>query len=117
MLPVEKVTSHHIRYIKHAEVILTGFTKSVHYFRWETNLKLQFLPHNSPFFYLAFNNELKANKANRALFFHIKSRQPHELKPREVKSTDMQCILTTNINKCRGEKNDEEEKNARSSPR
>ena len=30
-------------------------------------------------------------------------------KPHEVKSTDMHCILTTNINKCR--------KNARSSPR
>ena len=25
-------------------------------------------------------------------------------KPHEVKSTDMHCILTTNINKCRGEK-------------
>ena len=30
----------------------------------EKNLKLQFLPYNSPFFYLAFDNELKANKAN-----------------------------------------------------
>ena len=31
-------------------------------------------------------------------------------KPHEVKSIDMHCILTTNINKCRGEKNDEEER-------
>ena len=29
-------------------------------------------------------------------------------KPHEVKSTDMHCILTTNINKCRGEKDEEE---------
>ena len=47
-----------------------GFTKSVHYFHRETNLKLQFLPYNSLFFYFAFDNELKANKANPALFFH-----------------------------------------------
>ena len=31
-------------------------------------------------------------------------------KPHEVKSTDMHCILTTNIKKCRGEKNDEKER-------
>ena len=68
VLPIEKVTSHHIRYIK--EVILTGFTKSVHYIRRETKSKLLFLPYNSPFFYLAFDNELKVNKANPALFFH-----------------------------------------------
>ena len=65
VLPIEKVTSHHIRYIKQ------GFTKSVHYFHRETNLKLQFLPYNSPFFYFAFDNELKANKANPALFFRM----------------------------------------------
>ena len=83
---------------------------SVHYFLRETNLKLQFLPYSSPFFYLAFDNELKANKANPALLF-ISS------KPHEVKSTDMHCILTTNtINKCRGKKNVEKEKDARSSP-
>ena len=46
------------------------FTKSVHYFRRETNLKLQFLSYKSRFFYLAFDNKLKANKANLALFFH-----------------------------------------------
>ena len=34
------------------------------YFPRETNLKLQFLPYSSPFFYLAFDNELKANKAS-----------------------------------------------------
>ena len=44
------------------------FTKSVHYFR--RDLELQFLPYNSPFFYLAFDNELKANKANQALVLH-----------------------------------------------
>ena len=43
---------------------------SVHYFLRETNLKLQFLPYSSPFFYLAIDNELKASKANPALFFH-----------------------------------------------
>ena len=42
------------------EVILTGFTSSM--FRQETNLKLQFLPYSSRFFYLAFDNKLKANK-------------------------------------------------------
>ena len=31
-------------------------------FRQETNLKLQFLPYSSRFFYLAFDNKLKANK-------------------------------------------------------
>ena len=95
--------------------MLTGFTSSVHYFRQEKNLKLQFLPYNSPFFYFAFDNELKADKANPALLNHkykpephelklheVKSTDPHELKLHEVKSTDMQCILTTNINKCRG---------------
>ena len=30
---------------------------SVHYFLRETNLKLQFLPYSSPFFYLAFDNK------------------------------------------------------------
>ena len=64
VFPIEKVTSHYIRYIKQS------FTKSVLCFRRETNLKLQFLPYHSPFFYLAFGNELKTNKANRALFFH-----------------------------------------------
>ena len=42
----------------------------------------------------------------------IKGEQSHEIrqsslkrsKPHEVKSTDMHCILTTNIIKCRGEK-------------
>ena len=73
VLPIEKVRSvrsHHISHILKTEIIITGFTSSVHYFRQETNLKLQFLPYNSPFFYPAFDNELKANKANPALFFH-----------------------------------------------
>ena len=63
----------------------------MHYFHRETNLKLQLLPYNSLCFYFAFNNELKANKANPALFFNFISSKLHE-----VKSTDMQCILTAN---------------------
>ena len=43
------------------EVILTGFTTSMHYF--SQGNKFQFLPYSSRFFYLAFDNKLKANKA------------------------------------------------------
>ena len=40
-----------------AEVILTGFTSSMHYFSPRNKFKLQFLPYSSPFFYLAFDNK------------------------------------------------------------
>ena len=73
----------------------------MHYFRRETNLKLQFLPYNRPFFYLTFDNERRTKRIRHSCLI---SSKPQELKPHEVKSTDMQCILTTNINKCRGKK-------------
>ena len=96
VLPIEKVRSRHMTLGR--EVIFTGYYEFCAIFRRDTNLKLQFLPYSSPFFYLAFDNKLKASKANPALFF--KSSKPHD----EVKSTDMHCIRTTNLNKCRGKK-------------
>ena len=70
----------------------------MHYF--SPGNKFQFLSYSSRFFYLAFDNKLKAieqsDEIRHSSFIHSK--------PHEVKSTDMHCILTTNINKCRGEK-------------
>ena len=61
VLPIEKARSHRMT-LGITEVILTVFTSSMHYFRQETNSKLQFLPYSSRFFYFAFDNKLKANK-------------------------------------------------------
>ena len=59
VLPIEKARSHCMT-LGITEVILTGFTSSMHYFL--PGNKFQFLPYSSRFFYLAFDNKLKANK-------------------------------------------------------
>ena len=62
-------------------------------FRRVTNLKLQFLPYSGRFIYLTFANTNKHEQNNEIRHSSFKSSKPHE-----VKSTDMRCILTTNIN-------------------
>ena len=62
VLPIEKCYAMSYRItLGLTEVILTGFTSSMHYF--SPGNKLQFLPYSCRFFYLAFDNKLKANKA------------------------------------------------------
>ena len=56
-------------------VILTGFTSFMHNFRRETNLKLQFLPYSSQFFYLAFDNKFVEGEQSESSFFI--SSKPH----------------------------------------
>ena len=63
-----------------------------------TNLKLQFLPYSCRFIYLTFANTSKHEQNDEIRHSSFRSSKPHE-----VKSTDMRCILTTNINICRGE--------------
>ena len=46
----------------------------------QIQLKLQFLPYSSPFFYLAFDKKSVKGKAIPALFFMMSSK-PQELKP------------------------------------
>ena len=83
------------------EIILTGFKNSMPYFS----------PGNK---FLNFNSYLTV--VGNAVILpciqqQIKGEQSDEIRhssfisstPHEVKSTDMHCILTTNINKCRGE--------------
>ena len=60
VLPIEKARSYRITLVI-TEVILTGFTSSMHYY--SLGNKLQFLPYSCRFSYLAFDNKLKANKA------------------------------------------------------
>ena len=60
VLTIEKARSYPIT-LGITEVILTGFTSSMHYF--SPGNKVQFLPYSCGFFYLAFDNKLKANKA------------------------------------------------------
>ena len=55
VLPVAKARSHHMTLGMVSRVLCTIC-------RQETNLKLQFLPYSSWFFYLTFDNKLKANK-------------------------------------------------------
>ena len=55
-LPIEKARSSRIT-LGITEVILTGFTSSMHYFSPRNKFKLQFLPYSNPFFYLAFDNK------------------------------------------------------------
>ena len=57
VLPIEQVRSHRMT-LGITEVILVGFTRSDALFF----AKKQFLPYSSGFFYLAFDNKLKANK-------------------------------------------------------
>ena len=60
VLSIENARSYRIT-LGLTEVILTGFTSSMHYF--SPGNKLQFLPYSCRSFYLAFDNKLKANKA------------------------------------------------------
>ena len=79
----------------------TGFTNSNStIFRRVTNLKLQFLTYSCRFIYLTFTNTSKHGQNDEIRHSSFRSSKPHE-----VKSTDwdMRCILTTNINICRGE--------------
>ena len=79
--------------------MLTKFTNSnFTIFRRVTNVKLQFLPHSCRFIYLTFANTSKHEQNDEIRHSSFRSSNPHE-----VKSTDMCCILTTNINICRGE--------------
>ena len=97
MLRIEKARV--IAWHQVTEVILTGFTNSNSaIFRRVTNLKLQFLPYSCWFIYLTFANTSKHEQNDEIRHSSFRSRKPHE-----VKSTDMRCILTTNINICRGE--------------
>ena len=56
-------------------------------------LTLQLLVH-----YLTFASTSKHEQNDEIRHFSFRSSKPHE-----VKSTDMRCILTSNINICRGE--------------
>ena len=77
----------------------TGFTNSNStIFHRVTNLKLQFLTYSCRFIYLTFTNTSKHGQNDEIRHSSFRSSKPHE-----VKSTDMRCILTTNINICRGE--------------
>ena len=62
------------------------------------SLKLQFLPYSGWFIYLTFANTNKHEQNDEIRHSSFRSSKPHE-----VKSTDMRCILTTNINISRGE--------------
>ena len=101
VLPIEKVRSHHMTLGR--EVILTGFHEFCAIFRRDTNLKLQFLPYSSPFFYLAFDNKLKASKANSALFFQKQQAAWSKIHRYALRS-HYECKQMS------WEKNDEEEK-------
>ena len=75
----------------------------MHYFWPRNKFKLQFLPYSSPFFYLAFDNKsVKGEQSDSSLWWVASRRNWSRLT--EVKSTDVHSILTTNINKRRGEK-------------
>ena len=63
------------------------------------NLKLQILPYSGRFIYLT----LIANTNKHEQNDEIRHSSFRSSKPHEVKSTDMHCILTTNINICREE--------------
>ena len=113
VLPIEKARSYPMT-LGITEIILTGFKNSMPYFS----------PGNK---FLNFNSYLTV--VGNAVILpciqqQIKGEQSDEIRhssfisstPHEVKSTDMHCILTTNINKCLGE-NTTRRKNAISSPR
>ena len=61
-------------------------------------LKLQFLPYSCRFIYLTFANTGKHEQND-----EIRHSSFRGSRPDEIKFTDMRCILTTNINICRGE--------------
>ena len=69
-----------------------------HDFSPSNYLKLQFLPYSGRFIYLTFANTNKHEQNDEIWHSSFRSSKPHE-----VKSTDMRCILTTNINICQEE--------------
>ena len=69
-----------------------------HDFSPSNKFKLQFLPYSCRFTYLTFANTSKHGQNDEIRHSSFRSSKPHE-----VKFTDMRCILTTNINICRGE--------------
>ena len=60
VLPIEKARSYRTT-LGITEVILMGFTSSMHYF--SPGNKFQFLPYSCRLFWIAFDNKLKAKKA------------------------------------------------------
>ena len=80
-----------------------GNTHGLHAFQFHdfspsNKFKLQFLPYSCRFIYLTFANTSKHEQNDEIRHSSFRSSKPHD-----VKSTDMRCILTTNINICRGE--------------
>ena len=74
-----------------------GNTDGFHEFQFHdfsrvTSLKLQFVPYSCRFIYLTFANTSKHEQNDEIRHSSFRSSKPHE-----VKSTDMRCILTTNI--------------------
>ena len=69
-----------------------------HDFSPSNYLKLQFLPYSGRFIYCTFANTNKHEQNDEIRHSSFRSSKPHE-----VKSTDMRCILTTNINICQEE--------------
>ena len=69
-----------------------------HDFSPSNKLKTSILSYSCRFIYLTF-----ANTSKHELNDEIRNASFRSSKPHEVKSTDMRCLLTTNINICRGE--------------
>ena len=94
MLPIEKVRSYCIT-LGITEVILVG---SMLYFSPGNKLQTSILTLQSVLL-PCFRQQIKGEQSDEIRHSSLINSKPHE-----VKSTDMHCILTTNINKCRGEK-------------
>ena len=94
MLPVEKVRSYCIT-LGITEVILMG---SMLYFSPGNKLQTSILTLQSVLL-PCFRQQIKGEQSNEIRHSSLINSKPHE-----VKSTNMHCILTTNINKCHGEK-------------
>ena len=114
VLPIEKARSSRIT-LGITEVILTGFTSSMHYFL--PGNKLQFLyTLQLSVLLLCIRQQIKGEQSDEIRHSSLINSKPHE-----VKSTDTHCILTTNVNinsKCRGEETTRrKEFPSRSSPR
>ena len=81
------------------EVILTGFTSSMHYFSPRNKFKTSILTLQKLVLLPCIRHQMKGEQSNEMRHSSVTNSKSHE-----VKSTDMHCTLTTNINKCRGEK-------------
>ena len=90
------------------EVILTGFTRSMHYFSPGNKSKTSILILQQSVLLPCIQQQIKGEQSDEIRHSSFISSKPHE-----VKSTDMHCILTTNV----VEKKRGGGKNARSSPR